>query len=117
MDNNLDLSHFEALLKQRITDVTQMLEGHESRSQAVELDQSKMGRLSRVDALQQQAMIDAVHGRAHAERARLLVALRRLHEGDYGWCLQCGELIAVGRLEFDPATSLCISCASKAESA
>lgn len=68
MDNNLDLSHFEALLKQRITDVTQMLEGHESRSQAVELDQSKMGRLSRVDGLQQQAMIGTVHGRNFRSR-------------------------------------------------
>ncbi|MFO6277706.1 TraR/DksA family transcriptional regulator, partial [Pseudomonas aeruginosa] len=37
-------------------------------------------------------------------------------EGEYGWCNQCGELIASGRLEFDPATPLCITCASRAES-
>ncbi|MGY0522906.1 TraR/DksA family transcriptional regulator, partial [Pseudomonas aeruginosa] len=43
-------------------------------------------------------------------------ALKRWHEGDYGWCNQCGELIASGRLEFDPATPLCITCASRAES-
>ncbi|MFG4526984.1 TraR/DksA C4-type zinc finger protein, partial [Pseudomonas aeruginosa] len=33
-----------------------------------------------------------------------------------GWCNQCGELIASGRLEFDPATPLCITCASRTES-
>ncbi|KQO31702.1 molecular chaperone DnaK [Pseudomonas sp. Leaf83] len=88
----------------------------ESRSQSVELDQSKVGRLSRMDALQQQAMNDAIRSRAQHERVRLQLALKRWHEGEYGWCNQCGELIASGRLEFDPATPLCITCASRAES-
>ncbi|PKM05523.1 MAG: molecular chaperone DnaK, partial [Gammaproteobacteria bacterium HGW-Gammaproteobacteria-6] len=50
------------------------------------------------------------------ERVRLQLALKRWHEGEYGWCNQCGELIASGRLEFDPATPLCITCASRTES-
>ncbi|WP_437436195.1 TraR/DksA family transcriptional regulator [Pseudomonas aeruginosa] len=50
----------------------------------------------------------------HAQASRFLQQSR--HEGDYGWCNQCGELIASGRLEFDPATPLCITCASRAES-
>jgi DnaK suppressor protein len=83
-----------------------LLEDNESRPQAVELDQSKMGRLSRVDALQQQAMTDAIHRRAQAERVRLQLALKRLHQGEYGWCIQCDEPIANGRLEFDPAATL-----------
>ncbi|RQA08024.1 molecular chaperone DnaK, partial [Pseudomonas aeruginosa] len=93
-----------------------LLEDAESRSQSVELDQSKVGRLSRMDALQQQAMNDAIRSRAQHERVRLQLALKRWHEGEYGWCNQCGELIASGRLEFDPATLLCITCASRTES-
>lgn len=50
MGQNLDLPRFEALLKQRIADLLQLLEGTETRS--VELDQSKVGRLSRMDARQ-----------------------------------------------------------------
>ena len=116
MDDALDLAHFKTLLEQRAAELDRLLEDAESRSQSVELDQSKVGRLSRMDALQQQAMNDAIRSRAQHERVRLQLALKRWHEGEYGWCNQCGELIASGRLEFDPATLLCITCASRAES-
>jgi len=116
MTDTLDLAHFKALLEQRTTELDRLLEGHEVRAQSVELDQSKVGRLSRMDALQQQAMTDAIRSRAMHERTRLRMALKRWHEGEYGWCAQCGETIAAGRLEFDPATPLCIDCASEAES-
>jgi DnaK suppressor protein len=115
-DNNLDLAHFKALLEQRVADLERLLEGPESRTQSVELDQSKVGRLSRIDALQQQAMSDAIRSRAQHEQVRLHLALKRWHKGEYGWCSQCGELIASGRLEFDPAVPLCIACASRIES-
>lgn len=114
--DDLDLAHFKSLLEQRLAELDRLLDGPEARAQSVELDQSKVGRLSRMDALQQQAMSDAIRSRAQRERARLLLALKRWQEGEYGWCAQCGEPIAAGRLEFDPATPLCIACASQAES-
>ena len=55
MDDALDLAHFKTLLEQRAAELDRLLEDAESRSQSVELDQSKVGRLSRMDALQQQA--------------------------------------------------------------
>jgi DnaK suppressor protein len=116
MTDALDLVYFKALLEQRAAELDRLLEDPEARAQSVELDQSKVGRLSRMDALQQQAMTDAIRSRAVRERTRLQLALKRWHEGEYGWCTQCGEPIAAGRLEFDPATPLCIDCASKAES-
>jgi DnaK suppressor protein len=115
VDDALDLAHFKKLLEQRGAELDRMLAVAESRSQSVELDQSKVGRLSRMDALQQQAMHDAIRVRAQHECVRIQLALKRLHEGEYGWCSQCGELIAPGRLEFDPATPLCITCASGTE--
>ncbi|AAP44203.1 MULTISPECIES: TraR/DksA family transcriptional regulator [Pseudomonas] len=116
MDDALNLAHFKTLLEQRAAELDRLLEDAESRSQSVELDQSKVGRLSRMDALQQQAMNDAIRGRAQHERVRLQQALKRWHKGEYGWCNQCGALIALGRLVFDPATPLCITCASRVES-
>jgi DnaK suppressor protein len=115
-DSDLTLAHFKDLLEQRLADLERLLEGAELRSQLVELDQSKVGRLSRMDALQQQAMSDAIHSRAQHEQGRLKLALKRWHEGDYGWCSQCSELIASGRLEFDPAAPLGIACATSEES-
>ena len=78
----------------------------------VELDQQAVGRLSRMDALQNQAMAKAGHARRQAERRRLMAALARIDEEEFGYCEDCGEEIAEGRLRLDPAAPRCISCAS-----
>lgn len=78
----------------------------------VELDQQAVGRLSRMDALQNQAMARATGARRQAERARLEAALARIEAGEYGFCEDCGEPIAAGRLRLDPAALLCVDCAS-----
>lgn len=70
LDDALDLAHFKTLLEQRAAELDRLLGDAESRSQSVELDQSKVGRLSRMDALQQQAMNDAIRSRARHERVR-----------------------------------------------
>jgi len=81
----------------------------------VALDQQSVGRLSRMDALQMQAMAEESERRRAFDLTRIDAALRRLDDGDYGYCVECGEEIAVKRLEIDPAASHCISCASLAE--
>jgi DnaK suppressor protein len=78
----------------------------------VELDQQSVGRLSRMDAMQQQAMADAEARRRKSDIARIDAALKRLDEGEYGWCLSCGEAIAEKRLEIDPMATQCVACAS-----
>ncbi len=82
---------------------------------AVELDQSKVGRLSRMDALQMQAMARAEAQRRQAHIQRINVALARVDEGivgDYGLCRACEEAIDPKRLAVDPAALLCFACAS-----
>lgn len=83
---------------------------------AVELDQQSVGRLSRVDAMQRQAMAQAQERSRVAELARLDQAMRRLEDGEYGWCLTCGEEIAAARLEVDPAAAVCVECAGGGKS-
>ena len=78
----------------------------------VELDQQSVGRLSRMDALQVQAMAMETSRRRAGELKRIAAALTRMQAGEYGYCVECGEEIAVRRLELDPATPLCIHCAS-----
>lgn len=77
----------------------------------VELDQSSVGRLSRMDALQDQAMAQETERRRRGELMRIEAALARLDEGDYGYCIDCGEEIAAKRLDIDPAVALCVRCA------
>ncbi|QUL37120.1 TraR/DksA C4-type zinc finger protein [Erythrobacter sp. JK5] len=80
----------------------------------VELQQDSVGRLSRMDAMQQQAMAQAQERRRAAERARIRAALERLDEGEWGYCVRCGEAIAAARLRHDPGVAMCVGCAGGA---
>lgn len=79
--------------------------------ETVTLDQQSVGRLSRMDALQNQAMAQATERQREVEILRLTAALQRLEDGEYGMCVHCGEDIAEKRLEVDPAATHCINCA------
>ena len=81
----------------------------------VELDQAKVGRLSRMDALQGQAMSLALQRRRQLELKLIKSALERIDSGDYGYCADCDEDIVTGRLDLDPAVTLCVACASEKE--
>ena len=81
----------------------------------VELDQTKVGRLSRMDAMQAQAMAKASSNRRQIMLTKISAALKRLDDGDFGLCRECEEPINPKRLEFDPTAIYCIECASKGE--
>ena len=76
----------------------------------VELGQTSIGRLSRMDALQGQAMQLETERRRDIERQRINAALERIETGDYGYCTVCDEDIALKRLENDPSAPNCIDC-------
>ncbi len=78
----------------------------------VALDQQSVGRLSRMDAMQVQAMAKAVEGRRKQALQQIAAALARLDEDEFGYCISCGELIARKRLDLDPKTATCIGCAA-----
>lgn len=79
----------------------------------VTLQQDSVGRLSRIDAMQQQAMAQATHRRREAELHRIEAALRRIDAGEWGWCVTCGEEIAEARLRHDPSVTQCVGCAGQ----
>lgn len=77
----------------------------------VTLDQQSVGRLSRMDALQQQAMAKATQTRRSQLRQRILAALARMDDDEFGYCTDCGEQIPPKRLELDPTVPTCVNCA------
>ncbi len=81
----------------------------------VELDQARVGRLSRMDALQAQAMSRESQRRRSEALAGVRAAIARIDRGEYGDCMECGEPIPPGRLEIDPAAALCLGCAEARE--
>lgn len=79
-------------------------------TRTVELDQAKIGRLSRMDALQGQQMAMEAARRRERLLAGIDGALRRIADGDYGYCFTCGEPIDPRRLQADPTVTRCIAC-------
>ncbi|WP_320141951.1 TraR/DksA C4-type zinc finger protein [uncultured Cohaesibacter sp.] len=88
----------------------------EARS-VVTLDQQSVGRLSRMDALQSQAMAKETERRRALELQRIEKAFERLESGDFGYCVECDAEIPLKRLEIDPTATLCVECAAKKEKA
>lgn len=107
-----DLAQARARLQDRRAALVSQSEASAVSRRPVELDQQSVGRVSRVDALQQQAMAQASETNRQQELRRIDAALHRLADGDYGFCLACGEEIPPKRLEIDPAASHCVACAS-----
>lgn len=77
----------------------------------VELDQLSVGRLSRMDAMQQQAMASAQEIRRRGRLQAVTAAIRRIESDDFGWCDHCGEFIGLQRLALDPTLMRCRECA------
>ncbi|WP_185233182.1 TraR/DksA family transcriptional regulator [Teredinibacter franksiae] len=109
----IDLARYKSLLEKDLEQLSQLDAISKQGADTVELDQSKIGRLSRMDALQQQAMQQEQNRRRELKVKQIHAALKRVHEGDYGWCMDCGEPINMKRLEISPAVEFCTQCADK----
>jgi DnaK suppressor protein len=74
-----------------------------------------IGRLSRMDAMQQQKMVQAGRQGQEAELRRVALALADMDSGDYGYCRQCDEAITLPRLRIRPDTRICVPCQERRE--
>lgn len=111
MRDDIDFEYFRNRLENRLKKLT----GVENTVRPMELDQTRVGRLSRMDAMQHREMAQAAKRLAAFEVQRIQTALKRMASGDYGYCIQCDEKIAQGRLEVDPSSLSCIECARLAD--
>jgi len=111
----MDTTPIRARLMARREDLARLEVTASEAAETVELDQARVGRLSRMDALQGQAMAQETLRRLQLEQVRIDAALRRLDDGSYGECLECREPIADGRLGADPTAIHCLACAEAAE--
>lgn len=102
-------------LRQQLLDLRSELQTLAQASQEdtapVELDQARVGRLSRMDAMQAQEMAQEAARRRQRQLLEIDGALRRMESGDFGYCFVCGEEIDVRRLAVDPTSTRCVRCA------
>ena len=111
----MDVKMFRNLLLSLRNTLQEAQETGDAAEEPVELDQTRVGRLSRMDALQAQAMSIETGRRRRQKLLQIKAALRRIDEGAYGYCQECGEDIPEPRLKIDPAALFCIDCASRKE--
>ena len=108
---DLDIDFFRALLLARRQETLALNDARRASQQTVELDQSRVGRLSRMDALQQQAMAQATQRNTDLMLLEIKAALLRCEEGSFGLCCECDEPIGEKRLHIAPTSRKCIACA------
>lgn len=110
-----DLQHFKSLLLKLKAELLKAGETGQQAEEVVELDQTRVGRLSRMDAMQAQAMSQETGRRRRQQLVKIEAALKLIESGEYGICSECDESINPGRLQADPTATFCIQCAEARE--
>lgn len=110
--NEREKARYASLIHERLAEIAAQDALEAAGRSTVVLDQQAVGRLSRMDALQSQAMAVAQQQRRGAEAQRLRQALVRIEEGEFGYCESCGEAIAPARLALNLTATVCVACAS-----
>jgi DnaK suppressor protein len=113
--SSIDIPEFKTKLLALRDELASIEQMERDVKRPLELDQSRVGRLSRMDALQVQAMSVESSRRKQIQRQRVETALTRIANNKFGLCLECGEEIHPKRLEFDPTFLVCIDCAEAGE--
>jgi DnaK suppressor protein len=111
--SELTSSQIQELLQQMQTAksaLEQQLSFNASASEPVQLDQSAVGRVSRIDAIQQQHMAVSTRQQAQKRLVRLNAAIKAIDKEEYGYCQDCDEPINHKRLQVKPEALLCITC-------
>lgn len=106
------IADFRERLKALRTEIKESLASSKNSSEAVQLDTS-IGRLSRMDAMQDQQMALELRRRRESQLVRIQSALERMSLGTYGICISCKDPIAEARLELSPDAAVCVKCSGR----
>ena len=108
--NKSEVDAFKAQLQKMQTDLENLDAKPNDAAATVVLDQTSVGRLSRMDAMQGQQMALEHERRRKETLMQIKAALIRIENDNYGYCLKCDEEIAKGRLTINPTATRCVAC-------
>jgi len=104
------LADFRSEIERQLAKLEKSMTISDEATATVELDQAAVGRLSRMDSLQNQSMAENLAERERARFAQLHGALERIDAGTYGVCGECAGAIQPGRLFVVPEAITCSAC-------
>jgi DnaK suppressor protein len=110
------VAELRADLEQLVDELRAQVEDSREGAKPVDLEEP-IGRVSRIDAIQQQSMIQANRRAAQQRLAQARSALNRIDEDEYGECVSCGDSVAFARLKARPETPFCVVCQGSREQA
>ena len=113
--NDGELNRFKTLLLQQRDTLMASQQLGQSATETLALDQSSVGRVSRIDAIQSQSMTIETTRLRQQQLRQITTAIAMIESGDYGFCTECHAEIDVKRLSIDPAAMQCVPCASRLE--
>ena len=100
-------------LEKRLTvlrdELTAMMQSTREGTRPVALDEP-IGRLTRMDAMQQQSMSKANRGQTDLRLRQVRQSLKLVEQGEYGLCRRCEEPIGYARLSARPESPYCLDC-------
>jgi DnaK suppressor protein len=108
--NSQQLSIFKQQLESLLKQIQESFESTDHASDTVVLDQSRLGRLSRMDAMQQQEMAKAELSQLKIRLKLIQKALVKFEQNEFGWCEDCDQAIPIQRLQIKPESQYCIKC-------
>ena len=109
--SELDTAPLRAQLLQRVADLREMLRRQTEESRAGSEAPADFKEAAERDG--QAAVQDMQAAHATHELAEVHAALRRLADGTYGTCMDCGEPIAQERLQAIPFAARCANCQAR----
>lgn len=105
-----DVAKFKEMLLKRLAELDTRLQGIEA-----ELDAEHSKDWEELAVEREGDEVLESLGQAGQEEIRTIqAALQRIRDGEYGYCVKCGDEISQERLEILPAAPLCKTCASAA---
>ena len=113
--NDAELNRFKTLLLQQRDTLMASQQLGQSATETLALDQSSVGRVSRIDAIQSQSMTIETTRLRQQQLRQITTAIAMIESGDYGFCTECHGEIDVKRLSIDRAAMQCVPCASRLE--
>ena len=106
----MDYSKYKKALEKLKADTVAEIDAGKETTIPPELDQTTVGRLSRMDAIQNQQIALERERLRKQKLQRIDSALKRIEEDEYGYCVRCEDDISEERLSFDPTIMVCKEC-------
>lgn len=110
---SIDTIYFRKRINGELIDLLESIAESKTSARTVKLDQTSVGRLSRMDAMQQQAMALGLAERLLLRQKKLEAALARIDAGTFGLCCACEAEIELERLHADAGTVFCTECTNQ----